>query len=166
MRPQIPSDDLTFGLEIGLELVGISWNGDVPTGPWAYGAYGHVEPNSVTALNNERAAGDTYYLKAGLRERWHPLGHTVLYGEYEKFSDARPDALVDLGITSGTTLWGLGVVQEIDAAAMSLWLSYRHLDASLGGVGCTNGAALEVGLDANCSTENFQYLKAGALINF
>ncbi len=74
--------------------------------------------------------------------------------------------LVDLGITSGTTLWGLGVVQEIDAAAMSLWLSYRHIDADLGGVGCTNGAATAGRLDASCSTENFQYLKAGALINF
>ena len=26
---------------------------------------------------------DIWYVKAGLRERWHPLGHTVLYGEYE-----------------------------------------------------------------------------------
>ena len=138
----------------------------VPTGLWLYGAYGHIDPNSVTALGNDRAAGDTYYIKGGLRERWTPLGHTVLYGEYEKFSDARPDALVDLGITSGTTLWGLGVVQEIDAAAMSLWLSYRHIDASLGGVGCTNGAATTVGLDANCSTDSFQYIKGGALINF
>ena len=25
-------------------------------------------------------------------------------------------------------LWGLGVVQEIDAAAMSVWLSYRHIE--------------------------------------
>ena len=26
-----------------------------------------------------------WYVKAGLRERWHPLGHTVLYGEYKDF---------------------------------------------------------------------------------
>ena len=27
--------------------------------------------------------GETWYVKAGLRQRWTPLGHTVLYGEYE-----------------------------------------------------------------------------------
>ncbi|MEI9902376.1 MAG: porin [Hyphomicrobium sp.] len=76
----------------------------VPTGLWLYGAYGHIDPNGVTAdvtaisgdgtaavtvdggLN--RASGDTYYIKGGLRERWHPLGHTVIYGEYEKFSNS------------------------------------------------------------------------------
>jgi hypothetical protein len=42
-------------------------------------------------------------------------------------------------------------VQEIDAAAMSLWLSYRHLSE-----------------DDNTANnyEDFQYVKAGALINF
>ena len=37
---------------------------------------------------------DTWYFKAGLRERWHPLGHTVLYGEYETVSDALPSPTV------------------------------------------------------------------------
>ena len=30
---------------------------------------------------------DHWYLKAGLRERWSPFGHTVLYGEYAKRND-------------------------------------------------------------------------------
>ena len=42
--------------------------------------------------------GDTYYIKGGLRERWHPLGHTVLYGEYEKFDGANSDFLANVGI--------------------------------------------------------------------
>ena len=33
--------------------------------------------------------------------------------------------------TSDVQLWGLGVVQEIDAAAMSIWLSYRHIEATI-----------------------------------
>ena len=88
----------------------------------------------------DRAGGDTYYIKGGLRERWHPLGHTVLYAEYEKFDDAAPDVLVNLGLNSSTQLWGLGVVQEIDAAAMSLWISYRHIEADIDGVGCASAA--------------------------
>ena len=71
-------------------------------------------------------------IKGGLRERWHPLGHTVLYAEYEKINDGANSSTPRrwlIGVNSDTTLWGLGVVQEIDAAAMSLWLSYRHIEA-------------------------------------
>ena len=113
----------------------------------------------------DRATGDTYYIKGGLRERWTPLGHTVLYGEYEKFSNANPDGS-STPVSSEHQLWGLGVVQEIDAAAMSLWLSYRHIEADLDGVGCATLSHGCLGLDVGCSTESFQYLKAGALINF
>ncbi|MFN3624901.1 MAG: hypothetical protein ACK4TP_12665, partial [Hyphomicrobium sp.] len=79
--------------------------------------------------------------------------------------NANPDILVDAHISASTQLWGLGVVQEIDAAAMSLWLSYRHIDADISGIGCTNGNAATLGL-AGCSVEDFQYIKGGALINF
>ncbi len=67
---------------------------------------------------------DTWYIKAGIRRKWNHLGATVLYGEYEN---------VDLdGATLALArfeLWGLGAVQEIDAAAMSLWLTYRNIEA-------------------------------------
>ena len=57
------------------------------------------------------SSGATFqYVKGGaLRERWHPLGHTVLYGEYEKFDDANSDYLVNAGISvarrSGVWAW-------------------------------------------------------------
>ncbi len=50
-------------------------------------------------------------------------------------------------------VWGLGVVQEIDAAAMSVWVKYRHLSADTSG---TNAFA----------TDDFDYVGTGALINF
>ena len=50
---------------------------------------------------------------------------------------------------------GVGVVQEIDAAAMSVWLSYRNLDANT-----TDFTG------AHTNFDNFQYVKFGALINF
>jgi hypothetical protein len=49
-------------------------------------------------------------------------------------------------------------VQEIDAAAMSLWLSYRHIEADDHNV----DAQEEFG----SSGATFQYIKGGALINF
>jgi hypothetical protein len=151
----------------------------VPTGLWLYGAYGHVDPDGLTAPTIspitgavalggfDRAGGDTYYIKGGLRERWHPLGHTVLYGEYEKFDGANSDFLVNGLMSASTNLWGLGVVQEIDAAAMSLWISYRHISADIEGVGCASAVqTAAVGLAVGCGTDDFQYVKAGALINF
>jgi len=134
----------------------------VPTGLFLYGAYGHNESELLSGDN------DTYYVKAGLRERWTPLGHTVLYGEYENsegtggFSLASTslstsfDANIDIaGNSSEMQLWGVGIVQEIDAAAMSLWISYRHISQD-------DDLANAVGIDF----EDFQYIKAGALINF
>ena len=125
----------------------------VPTGLWAYGAYGHFDQDLVIGgVNQGVPEQDTWYVKAGLRERWHPLGHTVLYGEYETVSDAYQ-------VRSGDfRLWGLGVVQEIDAAAMSLWISYRNIEAD------DHDPTAQATFGSSEAT--FQYVKAGALINF
>ena len=64
----------------------------------------------------------------------------MVYGEYLT-ADTQGDTDFDL--------WGLGLVQEIDAAAMSMWLSYRNVEASKG-----------------VDSVDFEYVKAGALINF
>ena len=113
----------------------------IPTGLFAYGAYGHLDPNL-----NGIESNNTWYGKAGIRQRWTPLGHTVLYGEYLRAenNDAAfsTDASFDLTTGKNTAglnafgetdvkVWGLGVVQEIDAAAMSVWVKYRHLSESL-----------------------------------
>lgn len=135
----------------------------VPTGLFAYGAYGHGDYD-VDAGSNE-----TWYGKAGIRQRWNPLGHTVLYGEYENvkgsgiFSQSAiagvaQDILNDGGPQSGSTrdrtqVWGAGIVQEIDAAAMSMWIKYRHLD-------------YEDNNTEGTRYDNFQYVGVGALINY
>jgi len=117
----------------------------VQSGLWLYGAYGTNEFDGLAGDS------DTYYVKAGLRQRWHSLGHTVFYGEYEQ-SDS-DGALVNAEGATETefNLWGVGIVQEIDAAAMSLWLSYRNL---------------EYQNDLGDEYDDFQYVKFGALINF
>lgn len=88
---------------------------------------------------------ETWYFKAGLRRNWNHLGATVLYGEYQTVNDAYEDGTGDFD------MWGLGAVQEIDAAAMSLWIKYRDIDATF-----------EAGED-EFSHRLFQF---GALINF
>jgi hypothetical protein len=127
----------------------------VPTGLFIYGAYGHLDPNLANVDSN-----NTYYIKGGIRQHWNPLGHTVLYGEYLRAENNNSSGLVDVTdpLTTFTgesdvKVWGLGVVQEIDAAAMSVWVKYRHLSADTSG---TNAFA----------TDDFDYVGTGALINF
>lgn len=79
------------------------------------------------------------YAKIGWLANLTTLGHTAFYGEYGRFHDyisATGDFTVadaagnSIGATriSGNTaeVWGIGVVQQIDAAAMQIYLGYRH----------------------------------------
>ncbi|CCB65141.1 MULTISPECIES: porin [unclassified Hyphomicrobium] len=126
----------------------------IPTGLFAYGAYGHDDYDFAGSGQSE-----TWYGKGGIRQRWTPLGHTILYGEYENikgsgvFSQSE-NLLGGLDATHDRTqVIGGGVVQEIDSAAMSIWVKYRHLDYS------DNN-------DLGIGYKDFQYVGMGALINF
>jgi len=88
----------------------------------------------------------TWYFKAGLRTKLNPLGASVFYGEYMTSSEGiNPDSEFEW--------FGLGAVQEIDAAAMSLFIKYRQYsfsDAAL----CANGC------------QDLDEVTVGGLINF
>jgi hypothetical protein len=139
----------------------------IASGLWAYGAYGHIETDGETAGGNPIGDGDTWYGKIGVRERWHPLGHTVIYGEYAQYQDSIPDAFIDSGASGAeTTLWGAGIVQEIDAAAMSMWLTYRRYEADVDCLAGNAGNACRTNFTGANALEDFQQVKFGALINF
>lgn len=154
----------------------------LPTGLFVYGAYGHedndsrnetslsFDGNSLGSIENGAHDSDHWYIKSGIRRKWHALGHTVLYGEYARYNDMyNPafDALTAIGsifganinVSSEMTSWGLGVVQEIDAAAMSLWLTYRNYSGDIK-VGVPGLGSAKVDFD------DLHIVKAGALINF
>jgi hypothetical protein len=136
----------------------------VATGLFLYGAYGHHEISDDTiatgATFNDREQ-DTWYVKGGIRQRWTPLGHSVLYGEY--FNSQVDNNVVGGDVTpnadSELEFWGIGAVQEIDAAAMSLWLSYRHFEGSA-------DAGFDSALGFSSTPDDFDMIKFGALINF
>src|SRR5207237_1548021 len=101
----------------------------IPTGLFAYGAYGHDDYANDVSPGFSGGQSATWYGKAGIRQRWNPLGHTVLYGEYENIKGSgvfsQSENLGLIGATHDRTqVIGGGVVQEIDAAAMSIWLKY------------------------------------------
>jgi hypothetical protein len=103
----------------------------VATGLYLTGAY-------VRQDNDVAGRDDTtmWYLNGGIAKNWTGLGNTVLYGEYARVNNA----LDNFNVSDATfvadaesTVWGLGVVQNIDAAAMELFLSYKNFSADVPG---------------------------------
>ncbi|MEW5964341.1 MAG: porin [Pseudomonadota bacterium] len=131
----------------------------VPTGLFVYGAYGAEFDDSTyqnPVVQANLTDGEKWYVKAGIRQRWSPLGHTVLYGEYSQNNDLFTPGMAAAGVTgSELNQWGVGVVQEVDAAAMSFWLAYRNLEGDYSGVGVVNP-----------NMDDLHIVKAGALISF
>lgn len=124
----------------------------MPSGIFAIAGYGHLD-QTVNPQNNPET--DTWYVKGGVRLKLASIGATIPYGEYLKASDSvmMNDANTSTSRVldgSGTTWWGVGVVQEIDAAAMSVWLRYRDHSIDVPGV----------------DTEDMSTIVAGAMINF
>ncbi len=134
----------------------------VATGLFIHGAYGH-EDNSDTLLPGGKwitpPDSDQWYFKGGIRQKWTPLGATVIYGDYAQYNDQlSPSALTALkAISSSLNRYGGGIAQEIDAAAMTVYLKYQHYDGEFFG---TNLVASAKNLDAA------DFVSAGALINF
>jgi hypothetical protein len=132
----------------------------VPTGLFGLVNYGDMNYDTGAGYDAE-----TWYGKIGLRSRFSALGHTVFYGEYLN-ADGQGNVEIldanDLGtgdfVNIGTMeVWGGGIVQEIDAAAMSVWVKYRHLSLD-----ATNDPTNTI----NVGVEDFQYVGVGGLINF
>ncbi|MEQ1576289.1 MAG: porin [Hyphomicrobium sp.] len=128
----------------------------MPTGLFLYGAYGDESSDNVSALNGAFSVdSDHWYLKAGIRTKLNPLGATVFYGEYAEHNDMASEAIIFAPGATESELqrWGLGIVQEVDAAAMSVWLKYRNMDASTDAVGLQD-------------LQDIDFVGMGALINF
>lgn len=106
-----------------------------PTGLFVHAAYGR-EDNNGALLTNGKIAPDSHhwYVKSGIRRKWIPLGATVLYGDYAQYDDQLGPAALALGATGSTfSRYGGGVAQEIDAAAMTVYLKVQHYDAEVSG---------------------------------
>ena len=125
------------------------------TGLFVHAAYGEEDNNDKkTFAGFTEPNSHQWYVKGGVRRQWLPLGHTVIYGEYGTYIDQLSPAALAAGATSSEfARFGIGAVQEIDAASMSLWVKYREHRADVSGVGF--GAL-----------DDFRYVSTGALINF
>lgn len=150
-----------------------------PTGLFVYGAYGeeYIETTgAIRGAGKTDPEGNNYYIKAGIKQKWFPIGSTTLYGEYgrneDKIENELFGQLYDNGVNSSELeQYGAGVVQNIDAAAMAVWATWKHYEAdvecnSADGVLSATGCA-DVGLnDGNNELDGIDIFKFGALIAF
>lgn len=101
------------------------------------------------------------YAKLGWIANFTSLGHTAFFGEYGRFEDFA-SAGADVGLiqqldsTGGAairltgnevTVWGLGVVQRVEAADMDIYVAYRHREADFDLVNAAGGAVASNNLE-------------------
>jgi hypothetical protein len=148
----------------------------VPTGLFVSGAWGRIEDDNRRLVFGY-AVNDTdefWFIQAGIEQRWTPLGRTTIYGEYGDYSAGAGITTVggvqdvsSLGVAGGvrmsgadTEMWGIGINQEISAAAMDLYIAYRHFDVD---VNTTNAAGVATG---RARLHDFDAVMAGGIIRF
>ncbi len=109
-----------------------------PTGLFLTGAYYDRDVEGVSQ------DGEMYYVQAGIRQRFLSSGATTLYFEYSNNSDFAVETGA-AATSSSAEVWGGGIVQNIDAAAMELYASYRHFDGEVDGVSAQDFDAILTG---------------------
>jgi predicted porin len=127
-----------------------------------------------------RTPADPWYVytKLGLITKWSHLGPLAFYGEYGHFEDFgtagldgdQVASLAANGICatpgncratgSNADVWGLGVVQTIEAAEMQVYIGYRNYNADFDIVDTAGANAATEGIDS------FQTVITGAIIPF
>ena len=151
----------------------------VPTGLYVSGSYGYIQDDNRKALfaQNVKDKDEHWYIQAGLERNHFGIGLTTIYGEYGFFEtgaglnstggiNAGFAGIVPLAgnntlASSEVTMWGLGVNQQISAAAMDMYISYRHFEAdSRFSANGLNTATSQK------SSQDFQAVMMGAIIRF
>jgi hypothetical protein len=126
----------------------------VPSGLFAQGSYTRL---SVGAQNPISGAFDAdknatrWDIQVGVSKNWFGIGNTVVYGEYNEHKNFRyandvytctaPAGVGGVNCATAASnapdqlkgdslrIWGIGLVQNIDAASTELYVSWRHFEA-------------------------------------
>jgi hypothetical protein len=91
-----------------------------PTGLFVYGGYGEFTDENQLASED---TATTWFVQAGIERKFIPLGKTTIFGEY------RNDQVDFTG--ADLDFYAAGVVQNIEAAAMDLYVMYRHAEGDV-----------------------------------
>ena len=160
------------------QLSGSIWH--VPSGVFVSGSWtNHEFKGSLDRdVNGQQRPDMTYlWLAAGLRKNWFGIGTTAIYAEYGKgddvltgtFFDTNTAAAVQRIASNDNWLWGVGIVQNVDAIATEFFAGYRHHEVNIS----TEQCAAPVGAVSVCggpltkqNLESLDTLFVGAKIRF
>ncbi|HEX2839677.1 porin [Hyphomicrobium sp.] len=143
-----------------------------PTGLYINAAAGELQDDLIKGAASPFAgtnADDTssfWAVEAGIERKWIPLGKTTLFAQYYDYEGGANERSVSFGagnpsgniFASGIEMYGLGVVQGLDSAAMHLYAYYRHYEADL--------TLLNGGTTTKVDLEDLDVVMGGALIKF
>jgi hypothetical protein len=172
------------GSDVDCHAVGLSGSlMHLGTGLYVHGSYGYLQDDNRDALFAEKDFLDAddrdehWYVQAGIEQRLFAAGKTTVYGEFFRGNTGAgldDGAVPDLdGISdfdskkfissSDVDVWGFGLVQSIDAAAMDLYIGYRQYSADVTTVTVIDSTDLE---RKKLDVQDFQAVMAGGLIRF
>jgi len=125
-----------------------------PTGLYVYGGYGEQKVETIAAGLDDSST--TWFVQPGIERKWHELGKTTIFGEYRKDdAGANPDKKT---LGADLTFYSAGLVQNIEAASMDLYIMYRHAEGDY-----TTGT---VASPVNNTIDDFDMVIAGSRIQF
>jgi predicted porin len=125
---------------------------------------------------------DFWAVQAGIERKFNEYGKTTIYGEYYDYEGGGntrrtvgagdPLNVAALGGEAGA-VWGTGVqvigagiAQGFDKAALTLYLSYRHVEADLILRGVDGATGVADGAIASSPVEDLDLVFAGGIIKF
>jgi hypothetical protein len=162
------------------------------SGLFVDGSYGINKDNNRAALyaasgytKSVNDSDKSWYLRGGVEQKWTALGRTTLYAEALKHStgaalnivplnasgsgfirDVTGDGILGAGaariMSSEVKMWGIGFNQEIAAASMDVYVSYKNFKGSAQ----TDTAVGAAAGTTKVQFDGFQAIMTGALIRF
>lgn len=90
-----------------------------PSGLFVSAYYGKTQVDGFVDLR-------TWQVQGGIEQKFFSAGDTTIYAEYA-------DMNLSNGIDASPKIWGFGIVQQIDAAAMDIYAGYRNYKLDFAG---------------------------------
>jgi hypothetical protein len=150
----------------------------VPSGIYVAASYGRKDDDNKDARFgvNVQDSDDFYYIQAGIEQKWLPYGKTTIFADYHSYdigalTNNAGTAALTVGAGFGALAadriagadldaWGAGIVQNFEAAAMDIYLYYKHVEADV------RVSPTGAGATTRLPTEDMQFLMTGAVIKF
>ena len=135
--PSLGAAGITYGLSSQAARPADDWGASlavkhVPSGIFVQGHYAWSDYRT-SAGNAADKTQSNWLIQGGVAKNWFGPGDTALYVEYGEGKDnvfETAATLATVGAGSSSSLWGLGINQKIDAAAMEIYAGWRRFSLS------------------------------------